>query len=58
MGKIRENITAYSNKKWKRLFPYPLDSLETVTFNEESTISENGRTISVAPIWKRLLKEE
>lgn len=37
---------------------YTLDSLEIVTFNEDGTIRENGRTIAVTPIWKWLLKEE
>lgn len=37
---------------------YSLDSMEIVTFNEENTIRENGKTIAVIPIWKWLLKEE
>jgi predicted AAA+ superfamily ATPase len=33
-----------------------LDRLEIVTYNEESTIEENGKTIRVVPIWKWLIK--
>jgi len=32
-----------------------LDRLEIVTYNEENTIAENGKTIRVVPIWKWLL---
>jgi len=34
---------------------YPLDKLEIVTFNEESTLQENGKTIQIIPAWKWLL---
>ena len=37
---------------------YSLNRLEIVTFDEESTLEENGITIRVIPIWKWLLKEE
>ncbi|MDR0574039.1 MAG: ATP-binding protein [Tannerella sp.] len=37
---------------------YSLDLPEIVTFNEETTIRENGKAIAVVPIWKWLLKEE
>jgi len=33
-----------------------LDTLEIVTFNEESTIEEDGKVIRVVPVWKWLLQ--
>ena len=34
---------------------YPLNKLEIITFNEESTWQENNTTIHIIPIWKWLL---
>ena len=34
---------------------YRLEQLEIVTFDEEATIQENGRTVQIIPIWKWLL---
>jgi predicted AAA+ superfamily ATPase len=36
---------------------YPLHQLEIVTYDEEATIEENGKTIEIVPVWKWLLKE-
>ncbi len=35
---------------------YALDKLEIITWDEESTIQENGVTIQVIPVWKWLLR--
>jgi predicted AAA+ superfamily ATPase len=35
---------------------YALDKLEIVTWEEESTIQENGLTIEIIPVWKWLLR--
>ena len=37
---------------------YPLDYLEVVTFDQESTIQHNGTTIQIVPAWKWLLNLE
>jgi predicted AAA+ superfamily ATPase len=36
---------------------YPLDRLEIVTFDEESTLHEDGAAIQVVPVWKWLLTD-
>lgn len=35
---------------------YPLERLEVVTFDEESTFQQNGVEIQAIPIWKKLLE--
>lgn len=35
---------------------YPTEKMEIITWDEESTIQENERTIEIIPVWKWLLK--
>jgi len=37
---------------------YNLDRLEIITFDEETTLQENGTTIHIIPTWKYLLENE
>jgi predicted AAA+ superfamily ATPase len=37
---------------------YDLNTLEIVTYDEESTVQEKGATIRIIPVWKWLLKGE
>ena len=34
---------------------YKLDALEIVTYDEESTVQQNGLTINIVPVWKWLI---
>ena len=47
----QREITALS--KLRNL--YPLDHLEVVTFDEESTIQQNGATVQIVPAWKWII---
>jgi predicted AAA+ superfamily ATPase len=49
-----ETHAIHWNRKLSKV--YNLDKLEIVTFDDESTLQENGVTIRIIPVWKWLLK--